>query len=43
LGWRFFEARPVVVLGKAGLFIGAMALSAGVFLIGAAVFKREES
>jgi len=41
LGWRLFDARPVVVLGKAGLFIGAMALAAGVFLLGAAVFRRE--
>ena len=43
LEWRFFDARPVVVLGKAGLFIGAMALAAGVFLVGAAVFRRGES
>jgi hypothetical protein len=43
LGWGFFDARPVVVLGKAGLFIGAMALAAGVFLLGAAVFRRGES
>ena len=43
LEWRVFDARPVVVLGKAGLFIGAMALAAGVFLIGAAAFRRRES
>ncbi len=40
LGWRFFDARPVVVLGKAGLFIGAMALAASLFLFGAAVVRR---
>jgi len=43
LEWRIFDARPVVVLGKAGLFIGAMALAAGVFLLGAAAFRRGES
>lgn len=42
LGWRFFDARPVVVLGKAGLFIGAMALAAGVFLLGAAAIRRND-
>lgn len=42
LGWRFFDARPVVVLGKAGLFVGAMALVAGVFLLGAAAMRRTE-
>jgi hypothetical protein len=42
LGWRLFDARPVVVLGKAGLFIGAMALAACVFLLGAALFRSEE-
>ena len=40
LGWRVFDARPVVVLGKAGLFIGAMALVASLFLLGAAVMRR---
>jgi len=40
LGWRFFDARPVVVLGKAGLFIGAMAMVASLFLLGAAVIRR---
>ncbi len=40
LGWRVFDARPVVVLGKAGLFVGAMALAATVFLLGAAVVRR---
>ena len=40
LGWRVFDARPVVVLGKAGLFIGAMALTAALFLLGAAVVRR---
>lgn len=40
LGWRFFDARPVVVLGKAGLFIGVMALAASLFLFGAAVVRR---
>jgi hypothetical protein len=39
LGWRLFEARPVVVLGKAGLFVGAMSLAAAVFLVGAAVVR----
>lgn len=43
LEWGLFDARPVVVLGKAGLFIGAMALAAGVFLLGAAAFRRGES
>jgi len=43
LGWRLFDARPVVVLGKAGLFIGAMALAACVFLLGAALVRREGS
>ncbi len=40
LGWRVFDARPVVVLGKAGLFVGAMALAASLFLVGAAVVRR---
>jgi hypothetical protein len=40
LGWRVFDARPVVVLGKAGLFVGAMALAAALFLLGAAVVRR---
>jgi len=40
LGWRIFDARPLVVLGKAGLFIGAMALVASLFLLGAAVLKK---
>ena len=40
LGWRLFDARPVVVLGKAGLFVGAMALAATLFLLGAAVVRR---
>ena len=40
LGWRIFDARPVVVLGKAGLFVGAMALAAALFLLGAAVVRR---
>ena len=40
LGWRVFDARPVVVLGKSGLFIGAMALAASLFLIGVAVSRR---
>lgn len=40
LGWRFFEARPVVVLGKAGLFVGAMALAAAVYLLGATIARR---
>jgi hypothetical protein len=40
LGWRFFESRPVVVLAKAGLFVGAMALAAAVFLVGVAVVRR---
>jgi hypothetical protein len=39
LGWRVFSSRPVVVLGKAGLFVGVMALAAAVFLIGAAVAR----
>jgi len=41
LGWRIFDARPVVVLGKAGLFVGAMALAASLFLLGAAALRRE--
>lgn len=40
LGWRFFDARPVVVLAKAGLFVGAMAVAATLFLLGAAVVRR---
>ena len=40
LGWGFFDARPVVVLGKAGLFVGAMALAATLFLLGAAAVRR---
>ena len=40
LGWRVFDARPVVVLGKAGLFVGAMALAATLFLFGAAVVRK---
>jgi len=40
LGWAMFEARPVMVLGKAGLFVGAMALVTGLFLLGAAVWRR---
>ena len=43
LGWRFFDARPVVVLGKAGLFVGAMALAASLYLLGAAVVRRSAS
>jgi hypothetical protein len=43
LGWRIFDARPVVVLGKAGLFIGAMALTASLFLTGAAVVRRRDA
>lgn len=42
LGWRFFDARPVVVLGKAGLFVGAMALAASLFLLGAAVARPRD-
>jgi hypothetical protein len=41
LHWRVFHARPVVVLGKAGLFVGAMALVACVFLLGAAIYDRK--
>jgi len=41
LQWRLFTARPIVVLGKAGLFVGAMALMACVFLVGAAVSRRD--
>jgi hypothetical protein len=41
LGWSVFEARPIVVLGKAGLFVGALALITGLFLLGAAVLRRE--
>ena len=41
LGWAVFESRPVVVLGKAGLFVGALALITGLFLVGAAVLRRE--
>lgn len=41
LGWRFFDARPIVVLAKAGLFVGAMALTASLFLVGAAVVRRD--
>jgi hypothetical protein len=41
LGWRVFDARPVVVLGKAGLFVGAMALMACVFLLGVTIFDRK--
>lgn len=40
LGWRVFEARPVVVLGKASLFVGAMAAATGLFLLGAAAVRR---
>jgi hypothetical protein len=40
LGWRIFDARPVVVLGKAGLYVGAMALAATLFLLGAAAVRR---
>lgn len=43
LGWRLFDARPVVVLGKAGLFIGAMALGACLYLLGAALVRREDT
>jgi hypothetical protein len=39
LGWTFFEARPVVVLAKAGLFVGVMALAACLFLAGVAVLR----
>ena len=42
LGWRIFEARPIVVAAKAGLFIGAMAAAAGLFLGGAAVFRGRD-
>ncbi len=41
LGWALFEARPVVVLAKAGLFVGVMALAACLFLAGVAVLRRE--
>lgn len=40
LGWAFFDARPVVVLAKAGLFVGAMALATGLLLVGAATLRR---
>jgi hypothetical protein len=40
LGWALFGARPVVVLGKAGLFVGGMALVTGLFLLGAAVWRH---
>jgi hypothetical protein len=40
LGWRIFEARPIVVLAKAGLFVGAMAVVACLFLVGAAIVRR---
>ncbi|MEE4271945.1 MAG: hypothetical protein V2I67_09730 [Thermoanaerobaculales bacterium] len=41
LGWRIFDARPVVVAAKAGLFIGGMALAACLFLVGAAAFRKD--
>jgi hypothetical protein len=37
LGWGVFEARPVVVLGKAGLFVGVLALATSLYLAGAAL------
>ena len=40
LGWALLESRPVVVLGKAGLFVGGMALVTCLFLLGAAVWRR---
>jgi hypothetical protein len=40
LGWAVFESRPVVVLGKAGLYVGALALITSLFLVGAAVLRR---
>jgi hypothetical protein len=40
LGWAVFDARPVVVLGKAGLFVGAMAAVAAVFLLAASVIRH---
>jgi len=43
LGWRVFDARPVVVLGKAGLFVGAMAGAACLYLLGAALVRGEDS
>ena len=43
LGWAIFSARPVVVAAKAGLFVGSMAAAACLFLVGAAVFRREGS
>jgi hypothetical protein len=39
LGWRVFEARPVVVLGKAGLFVGVLALATSLYLVGAALAR----
>jgi hypothetical protein len=42
LGWRLFDSRPVVVLGKAGLFVGAMATAAAIFLAGAAVVGKRD-
>ena len=41
LGWAIFSARPVVVAAKAGLFVGAMAAAACLFLAGVAVLRRE--
>lgn len=40
LDWAVFESRPIVVLGKAGLYVGALALITGLFLLGAAVLRR---
>ena len=43
LGWRVFDSRPVIVLGKAGLFIGALALAMSLFLAGVAFLRKESS
>jgi hypothetical protein len=40
LAWGILESRPVVALAKAGLFVGALALAASLFLLGAAVLRR---
>jgi hypothetical protein len=40
LQWQIFNARPIVVLAKAGLFVGGMALVTSVFLIGVGLFHQ---
>lgn len=43
LGWAVFFSRPVVVLGKAALFVGALAAATGLFLAAVAVLRRDRS